>query len=186
MKRKVNQFFAGPLLLPNSILKKLIMLQEQAQYLPGRILLDNEAVLDRQQRRCGSSSVLKLSNGKFLVDRLQKEIAKQFNFQEKIAFDYSLFASYKKGDFIKWHVDSQQSHNEKNGKRMFGCIILLTKKELFDGGELEFLVPGQGVVNPKLEKQGQCVIFPAGLQHQVTKIKSGHRQTLNVWFSKKI
>ncbi len=94
--------------------------------------------------------------------------------------------------FYGWHQDSHEEvyQNQKieslNGKiRKISCIIPLSNKEDFEGGELEFcwIVDGEykTKVCTEIYKKGTIIFFPSYLYHRVTPVTKGERYSLVAW-----
>ena len=97
-------------------------------------------------------------------------------------------AKYEMGDFFNPHTDSSLDYaTAKTGKcRKLSMSIQLSEPEDYDGGQLEVYIPNQTKnksfsVEKLSDNLGAGIIFPAFLEHSVSKLKSGMRLSLVVW-----
>lgn len=77
-----------------------------------------------------------------------------------------------------WHTDIGEGYTNM---RKLSIIIGLTDPEEYEGGELKFFINGQ--YNAGKIKKGELIIFPSFVQHCVTPVTKGVRQTVVAWIS---
>ena len=94
--------------------------------------------------------------------------------------------------FYGWHQDSFTDPYENNpnpalnGKyRKMRSIIILSDKEEYEGGELEFcwINEGKYVTHTctELFKKGNMIVFPSYVFHRVKPVTKGERYSLVTW-----
>ena len=94
--------------------------------------------------------------------------------------------------FYGWHQDSFTEPYENNpnpalnGKyRKMSSIIILSDKEEYEGGELEFcwINEGKYVTHTctELFKKGNMIVFPSYVFHRVKPVTKGERYSLVTW-----
>lgn len=83
--------------------------------------------------------------------------------------------TYEEGGSYQLHMDGSPGQDRK-----MTAVALLTDPSEYDGGDLEFVVHPHHVKAPRT--RGTIVIFPHWLQHRVTPITRGRRQSLNLGF----
>ena len=89
------------------------------------------------------------------------------------------FTEYPKGGFYDWHMDADVNCRYEPPVRKISMTILLSPKDEFEGGDLEFMTEGN---KPPQLLQGQAVFFYSLLRHRVSKVKKGVRRSLVMWF----
>lgn len=82
---------------------------------------------------------------------------------------------YAGGDFIDWHSDCSQ---RQTSTRKLVATILLSPREAFKGGELEFAAMDAPARPAAL---GDATVFPAFLPHRVKPVTHGRRAVLAAW-----
>jgi PKHD-type hydroxylase len=96
-----------------------------------------------------------------------------------VAKNYSgiLFSKYENDMYYNLHNDD---YIMGNGSRTdFSSTIFLNSPEEYEGGEL-ILTLGNQELSYKLEA-GKCLIYPTGLLHRVSPVKSGTRKVCVFW-----
>lgn len=109
---------------------------------------------------------------------IKKANGNHFGFDEVHITENAQFTEYPTGGFYEWHMDSDVHMEKEPPVRKISMTILLNNPSEFEGGDLEIMGPGK---SPKLT-QGQAVIFASFLNHRVTPITRGMRQSLVMWF----
>ena len=104
------------------------------------------------------------------------------NSMNKLWFGFDLDPSpsawlqtYEAGGDYHVHTDGTPG----NGRKLTS-VIFLSDPAVFSGGDLILKIPTKDFVLEK--KRGTIVIFPSWLWHEVTPVRSGLRQTVNVGF----
>ena len=85
---------------------------------------------------------------------------------------------YSEGDFFDWHLDFGAGGSSV---RKLSMTIQLSDPSEYEGGDLQFMI-NQNIVTAPREK-GTIVIFPSFIQHRVTPITKGTRQSIVGWVS---
>ena len=106
----------------------------------------------------------------------------------------SQFTIYKKGHFYGWHTDqivhsSKHKNKNFNGKtRKLSLTLQLTDKTKYEGGDLQFGwidVRKKNLLNivtvNEAKEIGTIIVFPSFINHQVTPITKGKRESLVNW-----
>lgn len=98
--------------------------------------------------------------------------------------DYFLpiqYTKYALNQHYDWHVDIHENM-ESDAYRKLSAILMLSKPEEYEGGELELNVGGNPdkplVLKPK---QGTMVFFYSTIPHRVRPVTSGDRVSAVVW-----
>jgi PKHD-type hydroxylase len=91
------------------------------------------------------------------------------------------FLTYEKGNFTNWHIDGGVGKEYK--ERKFTCVILLSDRANYDGGDLEFPFYLNFTDEERaLLQKGAALLFPAFMFHRVTTVTKGLRNTLTFFF----
>ena len=83
--------------------------------------------------------------------------------------------TYRESDKYQLHMDGTLGQTRK-----LTAIAMLTDPGEYAGGDLILHIPPNSFAVPKT--QGTIVVFPHWVLHQVTEIKSGIRQTINLGY----
>ncbi len=83
--------------------------------------------------------------------------------------------TYEEGGSYQLHMDGSPGQDRK-----MTAVVMLTDPKDYDGGDLEFVVHPNTVKAPRT--RGTIVMFPHWLQHRVTPLTRGRRQSLNLGF----
>jgi len=83
---------------------------------------------------------------------------------------------YGPGDFYTWHADANLRFDTKIIRKLSG-VLQLSNPTSYEGGELQ--IKSNAVIS---HKQGDLTVFPSCLEHQVTKVTSGTRFSLVLWY----
>ena len=89
------------------------------------------------------------------------------------------YNSYEIGTEYGWHIDAVPGDPVRDIKL---TALLNLSEENYEGGEL-ILFRANEIVCGEFNKPGSAIIFPSFINHKVTKIISGKRNTLAIWFS---
>lgn len=92
------------------------------------------------------------------------------------------FGTYPKEAFYGWHRDCDV---ESDIYRKLSVTVQLTDPSTYLGGEFQIkgLSTDEILINEALRKRGTIIVFPSILQHQVTKVTKGTRQSLVQWYN---
>ena len=85
---------------------------------------------------------------------------------------------YSEGDFFDWHLDFGPG---ESSARKLSVTMQLSDPDDYEGGDLQFMV-NQKIVNAPREK-GTIIIFPSFVNHRVTPITRGVRESIVGWIS---
>jgi PKHD-type hydroxylase len=95
------------------------------------------------------------------------------NIKEDLQF--TEYNADKEGHY-DWHVDV----GDRVSTRKISMTVQLSDPSEYEGGDLEFMVNRSILKAPKTK--GTAIFFPSYLQHRVTKVTSGTRNSLVIWF----
>lgn len=85
---------------------------------------------------------------------------------------------YSEGDFFDWHLDFGAGDISA---RKLSVTMQLSDPDDYEGGDLQFMI-NQKIINAPREK-GTIIIFPSFINHRVTPITKGVRQSIVGWIS---
>lgn len=85
---------------------------------------------------------------------------------------------YSEGDFFDWHLDFGAG---EISDRKLSMTIQLSDPDDYEGGDLQFMINQNVVTAPR--KKGTIVIFPSFINHRVTPITKGTRQSIVGWIA---
>lgn len=88
---------------------------------------------------------------------------------------YSWLQTYESGGAYRRHQDGAPGQMRK-----LTAVALLSEADAYQGGDLILHYPPRAHVIPRT--QGTIVVFPGWLEHEVLKVKTGLRQTVNMGF----
>ncbi len=96
-----------------------------------------------------------------------------------LGFHHELqLTKYTEGDFFDWHLDFGAG---EISARKLSVTMQLSDPDDYEGGDLQFMI-NQKIVNAPREK-GTIIIFPSFINHRVTPIIKGVRQSIVGWVS---
>lgn len=85
--------------------------------------------------------------------------------------------------YAGWHTDAELDSEDTEDARAVTVVVLLSDTEAFAGGAFQVRVRGKVSTVPL--RAGDAVCFPAKrLEHRVTKVRQGLRQSLVFWVTK--
>jgi PKHD-type hydroxylase len=145
----------------------------------------NVANLRRSKVRWISRSNFDWSRLFFDVENICRRANVAFGFNLNMFYEIQ-FTEYNSeaNGFYGWHEDLLWVPPEgKNSQRKLSFVMQLTDPSEYEGGSLEFQIPGQELPNPSiLKKQGTAVVFPSFIKHRVTPVTKGVRYSLVTWY----
>ena len=110
----------------------------------------------------------------------------QANINAKWNFDWNRseacqFTKYKLNQYYHWHEDQGVKPNKEGEIRKLSCTVQLCHPEEYKGGQLQMRTPhGEFTVN-EIAPKGSICVFPGFVQHRVTPVTEGVRQSLVIW-----
>ncbi len=87
-------------------------------------------------------------------------------------------AEYGIGEHFDWHLDfavGPASH------RKLSITVQLSDADAYEGGDLQFQINNRVETAPR--RKGTVVVFPSFIQHRVTEVTSGKRNSIVGWLS---
>ena len=109
---------------------------------------------------------------------IQKANRNHFGFEDIQITEQAQFTEYPEGGFYDWHIDTDVNMQHEPPVRKISMTLLLSPENQFEGGDLELMSPGK---KTKLT-QGNAITFASFLNHRVTPVTQGVRQSLVMWF----
>ena len=109
---------------------------------------------------------------------IQKANENHFGFGDIRITENAQFTEYPEGGFYDWHMDCDTHMEHEPPVRKISMTLLLNHESEFEGGHLEIGAPNQYA---KL-KQGHAMCFASFINHRVSKVISGSRHTLAIWW----
>jgi PKHD-type hydroxylase len=109
---------------------------------------------------------------------IQKANRNHFGFEDIQITEQAQFTEYPEGGFYDWHIDTDVNMQHEPPVRKISMTLLLSPENQFEGGDLELMLPGK---KTKLT-QGNAITFASFLNHRVTPVTQGVRQSLVMWF----
>ena len=86
---------------------------------------------------------------------------------------------YKKDTEYSWHTDGEPLSPIRDIK--LTCLLNLSEDD-YSGGDLFLFDGGQEKKTEKFNNPGTAIIFPSFINHKVSKLISGKRTTLAIWW----
>jgi len=112
---------------------------------------------------------------------IQKANENHFGFGDIRITENAQFTEYPEGGFYDWHMDCDVNMAHEPPVRKISMTLLLNDPSEFEGGDLELMSSGKFAEL----KQGHAIIFASFLNHRVSPVTRGVRQSLVVWFGGK-
>ena len=104
-----------------------------------------------------------------------------FGFDDIRITEQAQFTEYPVGGFYDWHMDTDVVMRKEPPVRKISMTLLLNNESEFEGGHLEIMAPGRF---QKLQR-GHALCFASFINHRVSPVTRGVRQSLVVWFGGK-
>jgi len=105
---------------------------------------------------------------------LQQLNSQQYKFDIQGFFEGAQIYEYPEGGFLNWHMDIAKGYMSN---RKLSMSVQLTDGSEYEGGNLEFMdfkeTGPRGI--------GDLIVFPAFLQHRVSKLTRGKRYAWVSW-----
>jgi PKHD-type hydroxylase len=98
-----------------------------------------------------------------------------FNLNSDKTLNYNI---YKKNTEYNWHTDGEPNNPIRDIK--LTCLLNLSEND-YEGGNLK-LFDAKEVDIDMFNKPGSAVIFPSFINHRVSKLISGERYSLSIWW----
>tara|TARA_R110001606_G_scaffold134791_1_gene271440 strand:+ start:163 stop:753 length:591 start_codon:yes stop_codon:yes gene_type:complete len=118
------------------------------------------------------------------LDWLYRRLTDQINYLNDKYFGFDIFGIQEGLQFTNYKAPDGKydSHTDRaygNIIRKLSISIQLTNEDNYDGGDLELL---QSDKADKMDKQqGKLIMFPSFVQHRVTPVTKGERNSLVIW-----
>ena len=112
---------------------------------------------------------------------IQKANENHFGFGDIQVTEQAQFTEYPQGGFYDWHMDCDVNMQHEPPVRKISMTLLLNNESEFEGGHLEIMAPGRF---QKLQR-GHALCFASFINHRVSPVTRGVRQSLVVWFGGK-
>ena len=147
-----------------------------------------EEVVNVNIRNCLSGNIPRQHWINGVLDYYVREVNDDvFNYDLTGWLDDLQFLFYEgKGTGYKWHSDiGTINDDEEEGTtdiRKLSLVLCLSRKEDYEGGELQLILDGRREMESLKLDMGDCVIFPSTTLHRVRPLKSGERTTIVGWY----
>ena len=97
--------------------------------------------------------------------------------------DFQLGIYDNNGDHFDWHKDHMVGASTFNKKvRKLSGSLQLSDSDDYTGCNLEVRTDNTGRTLGCSRAKGDFIVFPAWMNHRVTKLESGHRDALILWY----
>lgn len=144
--------------------------------------LSGDATYDDKLRKSSVMGIEPEPRHEWLYQKLE-QVAYGAN-HERYHFDMTGFGEalqltrYGVGDFFDWHMDFGA---REIAHRKLSITVQLSDPDDYEGGDLEFRISERVVKAPR--SKGTIIVFPAFVQHRVTEITKGTRESIVAWVS---
>jgi len=110
--------------------------------------------------------------------------------QLQCEYEETQYAVYGPNQHFKaWHRDAYEDGHDPEDARQFTVVLMVSPRSAYTAGHLQAKLKsadGRKVLKSLKMDAGDAVVFPAKrLEHRVTPVKTGLRQTLVFWASDK-
>lgn len=100
---------------------------------------------------------------------------------DSVDIQYTMYDN--EGDFFDWHKDDVVSLAQfKGNTRKLSGTLQLSDRDEYEGCELWLRLTGKGDNMVANKQKGSFIVFPSWLDHKVTKLESGVRHSLVLWY----
>lgn len=153
---------------------------------PGSI--DTNDSINQNSHRKSFVTFLRDPDITHMLLNLAKEVNKShFGFSlydSKPDVQFTEYNSKYKGEY-NWHMDTL--FNENIWERKLSIVLQLSDPNDYEGGD--FLISSSGektaenitLNDPQLKKQGSAILFPSFVQHKISPVTKGVRNSLVTW-----
>ena len=144
----------------------------------------------------GGSQHARKSRVQFLHDpdiiHMLLNLAKEFNrnhfgfnlYDSKPDVQFTEYSSEYQGEY-NWHMDTL--FNQNVWERKLSIVLQLSDPSEYEGGD--FLISSSGekgaenitLNDPQFKKQGSVIVFPSFVQHKISPVTKGVRNSLVTW-----
>ena len=102
-----------------------------------------------------------------------------FDLYPLTADEYLNYNIYDTNTEYDWHIDASVDNTLSDIK--LTCLLNCSDSP-YEGGDL-CLFSGKEYICKEFNSPGSIVVFPSFINHRVTKVKSGVRKSLSIWWS---
>ena len=174
--------------IDESIVENIFKYVSQNVKLSPASVGNHEEVVNVNIRNCLSGNIPRQHWINGVLDYYVREVNDDvFNYDLTGWLDALQFLFYEgKGTGYKWHSDiGTINDDEEEGTtdiRKLSLVLCLSRKEDYEGGELQLILDGRREMESLKLDMGDCVIFPSTTLHRVRPLKSGERTTIVGWY----
>jgi PKHD-type hydroxylase len=174
--------------IDESIVENIFKFVSQNVKLSPASVGNHEEVVNVNIRNCLSGTIPRQHWINGVLDYYVREVNDEvFNYDLTGWLDSLQFLFYEgKGTGYKWHSDiGTINDDEEEGTtdiRKLSLVLCLSRKEDYEGGELQLILDGRREMETLKLDMGDCVIFPSTTLHRVRPLKSGERTTIVGWY----
>jgi len=143
--------------------------------------------LDDERMRKGhvkfSRDIYNIPNGEKLTMAMEHVAGETGIKITQDSLDFQLGIYDNKDDHFDWHRDHQIGAATFNKEvRKLSGSLQLSNSDNYTGCDLMIKTDNYGRLLTCSRLQGDLIVFPSWMQHKVTKLESGHRDALILWY----
>lgn len=125
-----------------------------------------------------------------VITRCMEKVAAEMDIDVGPHTDIDMqLTKYQNGDFYSWHTDDDMDFKKRseedsnwdpkygNKIRKLSAVLQLSDPNSYEGGEL--MLKSNAFIS---HKQGDLIVFPSFIEHQVAKVTGGTRFSLVLWY----
>jgi len=163
-------------------LDEIVQLGQNSQIEEGRLATGET---DNKTRTCTLSWLYPTANTQWMFDGVFAVMKRLNNTYYKFILDQYeplQFTNYQedRSEFYAPHLDAAFGIKSQMTSRKLSLVLQLTDPSKYQGGDLLMHIGrDKPIAVPK--KRGSVVVFPSFILHEVTPVKSGHRNSLVTW-----
>ncbi len=151
-----------------------------SRVLPQRVAVTGDGLGRRttEHRKSNFVEVYPHTTTNWIFEKLETALRQlndqQYRFEVEGFFEGAQIYEYPVGGFLDWHMDIAKGYMSN---RKLSMSVQLTDGAEYDGGNLEFM----DFEEKGPRGQGDLIVFPAFLQHRVSKVTRGTRYAWVSW-----
>ncbi len=155
--------------------------QDDVQFIMNKLSTLNE-VRNEDDTFNRSIYVVERDDNRFKELFLKCDLVAEQTYQKKLKGHQLYFIKYSKGDYIKRHNDNWNTENSAG--RLYSLVAQMTHPSLYEGGNTIVYNDKETVILSK--NQGDGIIFPSKMDHELTEVTEGERFSLVIMFKENL
>ena len=180
-KTHCNQFYIRQSFFNKKEVNEILSLKSESKQ--STINLENEGQIIEKKIRASYTSWINIENIPFIYNKLNYLIDEVNNthwrFQINHLAESSIVSYLDKKDNYGWHMD--WSSDLSNCNRKLSVIVQLSDQNDYEGCQLQIKISKYHTYN-FVKEIGSVIVFPSFLLHRATKLISGERHVLVLWY----